>query len=200
MTTFLLIRHGETDAVGKSMMGWTPGWRLNSRGKAHVQRLAERLARLPIRAVYTSPLERARETAEAIARKHELDPIPVDEFGEIHIGEWEGLDIAELDRREEWKRFNTFRSGVRCPGGELMLETQTRVVRHLLSLCGKHGEEIVAVVSHGDPLRSAVAYFLGMPLDLILRLEISPGSVSVLEIGDWGSRVLRLNSLGAEAV
>src|SRR5437764_14516738 len=112
MTTFLLIRHGETDAVGKSLMGWMPGWHLNNRGKQQTEKLAERLARLPIRAVYTSPLERAVETAELIAVKHGLAPEPVQDLGEVHMGEWEGLSMRELERRQDWKMFNTLRSGV----------------------------------------------------------------------------------------
>jgi probable phosphoglycerate mutase len=124
----------------------------------------------------------------------------MDDLGEIYLGEWQGLEIAELDRREEWNRFNAFRSGVRVPGGELMVETQTRVVRRLLCLCGEHRDETVAVVSHGDPLRSVLMYFLGIPLDFMLRFEISPGSVSVLEVGDGGPRVLCLNRTGEMAV
>src|SRR5688572_27882304 len=131
MTTFLLIRHGETDAIGKSLMGWAPGWRLNNRGKAQAEQLALRLSRLPIRAVYTSPLERAVETAEPIASSHGLTPHVVDDFGEMRFGEWEGLTFEELDRREDWRQFNTVRSRMRAPGGEMMIETQTRMVRQI---------------------------------------------------------------------
>ncbi len=178
------------------MMGWMPGWRLNARGKQQVEALAEKLARLPIRAIYSSPLERAIETAAAVAQRHGLDPQPLDDLGELHFGEWEGLIMAELDRNEEWKRFNAYRSGVRCPGGELMIETQTRMIRQLDCLRKRHPDETVAVVSHGDPLRSVVAYYLGIPLDLLQRFEISTGSVSVVEAGEWGPRVLCLNETG----
>jgi broad specificity phosphatase PhoE len=196
MTTFLLIRHGDTDAIGSVMAGWTPGWHLNPRGRQRAEKLAERLAGVAIRAVYTSPLERAIETAEPIARGHGLELQHVPEIGEIHIGEWQGLTMQELDKREDWRRFNTFRCGTRAPGGELMLETQTRMVRQLDSLRSKHPDEIVALVSHGDPLRGALAYFLGIPLDLVLRLEVSPASLSIVQIHDWGARVLCLNDTG----
>jgi broad specificity phosphatase PhoE len=149
-----------------------------------------------IRAVYTSPLERAIETAEPIARRHGLELQQLQEIGEIHIGEWQGLTMQELDRRDDWRRFNTFRSGTRAPGGELMLETQTRMVRQLDLLRAKHPDETVALVSHGDPLRSALAYFLGIPLDLVLRVEVSPASLSIVQIHDWGARVLCLNDTG----
>jgi probable phosphomutase (TIGR03848 family) len=195
MTTFLLIRHGDNDAIGRTMAGWTPGWHLNARGKQQAERLAQRLAGRPIRAIYTSPLERTVETAEAIARLHGLKPQHVDALGEIRLGEWEGRPIAELDRREDWRKFNTFRSGTRAPGGELMIETQTRMVQQIAWLCERHPDDTIAVVSHADPLRALIAYFLGMPLDLVVRLEIGPASLSVLQVHGWGARVLSLNEM-----
>jgi len=193
MTTFLLIRHGDTDAIGQTLAGWTPGWHLNARGKQQAERLAQRLAERPIRAVYTSPLERTVETAEPIARRHGLEAQLVEALGEIRLGEWEGRPFKELDPREDWRKFNAFRSGTRAPGGELMIETQTRMVQQITSLCERHPSDTVALVSHADPLRAVVAYFLGMPLDLVSRLEIGPASLTVLQVHGWGARVLSLN-------
>ena len=193
MTAFLLIRHGETDAAGKLLMGWMPGWHLNPHGKQQAEKLAERLSHLPIRAVYTSPLERAIETAMPIAQKHALSPEPLTELGELRMGEWEGMSFAELEGREDWQRFNVYRSGSPCPGGEFMAETQTRMIRQLDSLRQRHTRETVAIVSHADPLRAVVAYVLGIPLDLMQRFEIGHASVSVVEMADWGSRVMCLN-------
>jgi broad specificity phosphatase PhoE len=194
MTTFLLLRHGETDAVGKSIMGWAPGWHLNANGRRQVEALATRLARAQLRTVYTSPLERAVETAEAVARPHAIEPRRDEEFGEFRMGDWQGIEIAKLDEREDWRRFNTFRAGTRAPHGELMLETQTRMVRRLQALASEHAGETVAIVSHADPLRALIVYYLGMPLDLMFRLEISPASLSVLELSDWNARFLCINS------
>jgi broad specificity phosphatase PhoE len=109
------------------------------------------------------------------------------------VGEWEGQLIADLDRREDWRRFNTFRSGTRPPSGELMIETQTRMVRALDCFRSRHPEHTVAVVSHGDPLRAAVAHFMGIPLDMILRFEIATASLSIVQVGDWGPRVVCVN-------
>lgn len=195
MTTFLLIRHGETDAVGKSIMGWAPGWHLNANGQRQAEALSTRLARRRIDAIYTSPLERAVETAEAIARPHGIEPRRDEDFGEVHAGAFQGIAISELDQRDDWRRFNTFRSGTRAPGGELMIETQTRMVRRVQALAETHREQTVAIVSHGDPLRSVVAFYLGIPLDLTLRFEISPASVSVVELSEWGARVTCVNAL-----
>lgn len=112
------------------------------------------------------------------------------------MGEWEGMTMADLHNREDWKKFNSYRSGARCPGGETMLEVQSRMVRQLKSLEARHASETVAVVSHGDPLRSVAAYFLGIPIDLMQRFEIFPASVTVLQAAPWGPRILCLNETG----
>ena len=193
MTTILLIRHGDTDAVGSVMAGWAPGWHLNPQGRRQAERLADRLAGVKIQAVYTSPLERAVETAEPIAKKQGLDPHIVEGLGELRVGDWQGIPMADLDGREDWRRWNRFRSGTRAPGGELMIETQARMIQELDLIRARHPEDAVAVVSHGDPLRSVIAYFLGIPLDLVLRFEISPASLSVLKLDAWHAQVLCVN-------
>ncbi len=196
MTTVLLIRHGETDANGKSIMGWEKGWDLNAAGKRQVAELAGRLKRIPIRAVYTSPLERAVETGTPIAESHGVPLTAVDELGEIHFGEWEGKTMQELDQSEEWRRYNTVRSLVRPPGGEMMVEVQTRMVDQMDCLVWRHPNETVAVVTHGDPLRATLAYYLHIPLDSLLRFEIGLASASVLQIDQWNARVLCVNHTG----
>jgi broad specificity phosphatase PhoE len=195
MTTFLLVRHGETDAVGKTIMGWMPGWRLNPNGRRQAETLSTRLATVPLRAIYSSPLERALETALALGRPHGIEPQPDEDLGEFRMGEWQGREIAKLDEREDWRRFNVFRGGTRAPGGELILETQARMVRRVHALAGQCPGETVAIVSHADSLRALIAYFLGAPLDLMLRFEISPASVSILELSDWTARFLCINAL-----
>ena len=197
MTTFLLIRHGETDAVGREIMGWRPGWHLNANGREQAKRLADRLSHRRLQAIYTSPLERAVETAAILAAPHELEPRQDADFAEVRFGQWEGVKIGELDQREDLRRYYQFRSGVRPPGGELLGEVQTRVVRKLQALAAVHDGAEVAVVSHGDALRSALAFYLGIPLDMILRFEISPASLSVLEVSEWGARLMSMNESAA---
>ena len=104
MTTFLLVRHGETDAVGKTIVGRMPGVHLNATGRAHARRLAQRLSRLPIRAIYSSPLERALETAEPLARARNLRIQTCEAANELNFGEWTGKTFAELDSLPEWRR------------------------------------------------------------------------------------------------
>jgi len=190
MTTLLLIRHGETDASDKLLAGWMPGWHLNPRGRQQVEKLAQRLADHPLAAIYTSPLERTMETAEAIARRHGIEPQPVKGIGEVQIGEWQGKTFVEIAEVREWVAYNALRSGVRPPGGELMIECQTRMVQEAERIARKHPNDTVALVSHGDPLRVLIAYFLGISLDLLSRFEISLASLSVVRMADGGLHVL----------
>jgi broad specificity phosphatase PhoE len=161
-----------------------------------VRLLAQRLARFPIRAVYTSPLERAFETAEGIAKSRELVPKIREGLGEFRFGEWEGRSFEELDSDPEWRRFNTTRSSVRAPGGELMIEAQTRMIAEIEEIRSEHNSDAVAIVSHGDPLRVLIAHYLGTSLDSMLRFEISPASVTVVQICDSGPRILCMNHTG----
>lgn len=193
MTTFLLIRHGETDATGRYLSGWLPGSHLNQRGREQARSLDELLAAAPIQAVYSSPLERAIETAEPLAARRGLDVRVETDLGEMCFGQWEGMTFAALDGQDEWRRFNVYRSGVRAPGGELMSEAQLRMVRRMERLRMQHRGQCVALVSHGDPLRAALAHYLGISLDHLLRFEIDPASVSVVEASDWNVRVLCMN-------
>jgi probable phosphoglycerate mutase len=193
MTTFLLIRHGDNDYLRHTMVGWMPGIHLNENGREQAERLAERLSQCPIRAIYTSPLERARETAEPLARRLGIEPRVTDALGEVRLGEWTGRTFEELQRDPRWRQFNTFRSGARIPGGETMLEIQQRTIGALEAMHREHPDGTVAVVSHGDPIRVILCYYLGMPLDFIHRLEIETASVSVVKLGDDWAQVLRVN-------
>jgi ribonuclease H / adenosylcobalamin/alpha-ribazole phosphatase len=124
----------------------------------------------------------------------------VDDLGENRFGAWEGLTFEELESREDWRRFNTMRSRVRPPGGETMIEVQTRMVRQLECLASRHPDEPVAVVSHCDPLRAVLAHYLGVPLDHLLRFAIDPASVSAVELGAWAPRIVSLNGTGDIAI
>ena len=137
------------------------------------------------------------ETAEAIAKElgAPLEVRPA--LTEVPAGEWTGKTYQQLEGDPRWRRYNDNRSGTRPPGGELMLETQTRIVAELLCLREQHPQDTIAVVSHGDPIRAALMYFLGMPMDLFHRIEISTAAFSVLRLEQWGAQVLSVNE-GAE--
>src|SRR4051812_31837444 len=110
MTTFLLIRHATTDAVGKKLSGRTAGVHLNEVGKIQAQTLAQGLANTPISTIYSSPLERAVETAEPIAISHHLKTILCNDFLEIDFGEWTNASFETLQNEKQFQLFNSFRS------------------------------------------------------------------------------------------
>lgn len=196
MTTLLLIRHATCDPVGVRLAGRAPGISLNAAGRAQAESLARRLSGVSLTAVYSSPLERARETAEAIASPRGLGVELVEGLIEWDFGAWTGCTLAELEPDPTWHAFNRVRSATRPPGGEHVLELQARVVAALDRIVAIHPEARVAVVSHADVLRSAVAHHLGVPIDLAHRLEFAPASVTVLARQPWGPLLLRLNDCG----
>ena len=196
MTIFLLIRHATTEMVGRAIAGWMPGEHLSAEGRRQAERFAERLGGARIAAIYSSPLERALETAAPLAERLGLTVQVREGAGEIHFGDWTGRELEELAPVPEWHRFNVYRSGTRIPGGETMLEVQARIAAELERLRHSHPHAAVAVVSHGDVIRAAVVHFAGMSLDLFDRIEIEPASVSVIAVGDYRPRILRLNETG----
>lgn len=196
MTRFLLIRHAVTDAIGKNLSGRMAGIHLNEEGEAQAQDLAHRLAVLPIEAIYCSPVDRARQTAEPIAKVLQLQTIMRTDFQEIDYGEWTGETITGLSAQPQFALFNSFRSNTRIPGGETMLEAQARFISGLQKLAAKHMGRTVAVVSHSDMIKAALAFYLGIPLDMMQRIEISPASVSLLELYEETARVLLVNEVG----
>lgn len=194
MARFFLIRHGLNDETGQILSARKPGLHLNATGREQAQRVAMHLAREPIRAIYSSPMERTQETAQPLAEKLGLE-VQIDEgLNEFHFGDWTGCAFDAVDQIEERQRFNHWRGGIRPPGGELALEMQARTVAAILHLSARHGpDNTVACFTHADPIRAVIAHFTSMPIDLYHRLEISPASLSIVEVGDWGPRILGLN-------
>jgi probable phosphomutase (TIGR03848 family) len=196
MTTFLLVRHATTDWVGRGLSGRTPGVSLSPAGRVEAEALAERLAPVRIAAVYSSPLERAMETAEMVARRHGLAVHRRSGLQEIDFGEWTGRDFDLLRSDPRWTRFNTHRATAEVPGGEGMARVQARIGAELDGLAERHPAECVVAVSHADVIRAAVLGVLGLSLDHFGRLEVWPASVTVLERDAAGSRLVRLNDTG----
>ncbi len=193
MTTFLLVRHGLTDAVGHVITGTSPGVLLNDTGRAEVAHVTDILRRVPLVAVVASPLERAQATAAPIAASHNLVVQTDPAFNEYEFGGWSNLSLAELAQKAEWQRFNTVRSLTRPPGGELMLEIQQRTMNALLKWRDRYPDGNIAVVSHGDTIRSVLLYCLGMPIDFVHRLEITTARISIVEIGEGEPRIRQVN-------
>lgn len=194
MTQLLLIRHAVNDWVGTNRLaGWTRGVHLNEEGRRQAEALAQRLARVELKAIYSSPLERTMETAEIIAQPHGL-PIRIrEDIGEARYGEWTGQKIEDLAKTDLWQVVQFHPSGARFPEGEALREMQTRAVAEIDAVCADHPEDMIAVVSHSDVIKAIIAHYVGLHLDLFQRLVISPASLSILIFGKMGPRLVRLN-------
>ncbi len=197
MTTMLLIRHAANDWVGERLAGWTPGVHLNTLGHQQAQGLADRLAHTALQAIYSSPLDRARETAAPLANRLGL-PVQVEAgLAEVQYGQWTGEALQDLRDTDLWRVLMLTPSLARFPDGESLGEVQNRVVATLERLRQRHAQETIAVVSHADVLKAAVAHYTGLHLDLFQRLVISPASVSVIQFGGPGfPRLVRFNDTG----
>jgi broad specificity phosphatase PhoE len=195
MTTFYLIRHAMNDYVGRALAGWLPDVHLNPEGREQAARLAKTLAGAGFTHIYSSPLERALETAAPLAEVTGLTIHIREELGEIRTGNWTGKTFAQLDADPEWRSYNQYRGGMRVPGGELLLETQARMVSEIVRLRHAHPRGKIAIVSHADPIRAALVFFLGMPIDFYLRIEVQPASFSVLSLEELGPVITQMNSV-----
>ena len=195
MPLLLLVRHGENDYVKKNILaGRLPEVHLNEKGRSQANAVAERLKSLPIKAVYSSPLERAMETAEPLAKALGLEMIQRPGLIELNIGDWQGQPLKSLKKLKVWRKVQGNPSRFRFPGGEAFLDTQQRICTELEELASLHQpKEMLACVSHADPIKLAVAYFLGMPLDHFQRLSVSPGSITALYLGEMGAQLVTLN-------
>ncbi len=196
MPLLLLIRHGENDYVktGK-MAGRLPGVHLNERGQKQAQALGEALKDVPITAVYSSPLERAMETATPIANARNLKIIQNPDLMDTNVGKWQGKSLAVLRLTKAWKIVQSAPSRFQFPEGESFLDLQRRIANVLEGVVKKHNKpkDIVAVVFHADPIKLAVSHFLGLPLDHFQKLGCDTGSLTALHAGEMGAHLIKLN-------
>ena len=196
MATILLIRHATTAATGTRLGGRTDA-PLDGAGRRQAEATAGRLADLPIKAVYTSPLARAVQTAEILAIPHHLEVQECEGVIEVEYGRWTDRPLKPLTRNKLWAVIQARPSLVRFPDGETIRSAQLRAVDALEEIAAHHRSGIVAVVSHADIIKAIVAFYAGMPLDVFQRLAIGPASVTVLAVNN-GARptLLRLNDEG----
>lgn len=199
MAYVLLVRHGQNDWVKKRRLaGWTPGIHLNEEGREQVDRLAGRLARLPIKSIYSSPLERCLETAEAIGASLQLEVTRLPAVGEVRYGKWEGKKVKKVAKKKRsWYAVQHYPSRFRFPGGETLREVQSRAVAALEELSAAHKDEMIVVVSHADVIKLILAHYLGVHIDLFQRLVISTASISAVQLSDSAPvHVVRINDAG----
>jgi len=195
-TKLVLVRHAVTEQTGPMLTGRAPGVDLSEDGRRQAKALAERLAEVPVAAVYASPIERTAQTAAAIADHHELDVRELPGVIEADYGEWTGGKLADLAKTDLWKTVQRAPSRARFPGGESLAEMQARMVTALEAVVADHAGAIVVVVSHADPIKAAIAHFTGLHLDLFQRLVVSPASVTVFELSPYGAAMVKCNDTG----
>jgi broad specificity phosphatase PhoE len=192
----LLIRHAAHSDLGNVLSGRTPGIPLSEAGGAQAATVAEHLLTGPLDALHASPVQRAQETAHAIAARRPGLPVETaDALEELDFGEWSGRDFAELAADPAWQSWNSARARAIVPNGETMGEAQERAWSHIERSAAAAPGKTIAMVSHCDIIRAVIARVLGLSLDHILRFDIAPASISRLVVGPWGARVLSINEV-----
>jgi len=194
-TVVLLVRHGVTPTTGRILPGRRPGLHLSDEGVKQAENAARRIAKLErVAAIYSSPLERARETARAIAHARRM-PVRIERgLLEIDIGQWAGRKLDDLRKRPEWDVVQRHPSAFRFPGGESFSEMQARITGALARLVAQHPGRVIVAVSHADPIKAVVSHALGVPLDLFQRIMIGTASITAIAYGRTNATVLTVNS------
>ena len=177
----LVIRHAATHTMATTLTGRAGGVALSTDGSRQARLLARALATIPLRAVYSSPLQRAIETAQPIAAAHSLRVEITETLNEVDFGEWTGLTFAALARRGDWRAYNESRASAVVPGGEMPHQTQDRIVRAIADIASAHPGEIVAAVTHAEPVRYLILHARGEPLDRWADTDVAPASITVVE-------------------
>lgn len=182
-TTVLLVRHGQNDWVGKNKLaGWTPGVHLNPYGRKQADSVGKRLAKAnaKIDKIYASPLERTVETAELIAQHLDMPITKYKDIGEVEYGDWTGKEIKKLAKKKEWAVVQYYPSNTQFPKGESLYGMQARAVQAVNTLVEKHAGQTILLVSHADLIKSVIAHYLGVHLDLFQRIVVSPASITTI--------------------
>lgn len=179
----LLLRHAVTAETGRDLSGRLPGIHLSDVGTAMAEELRDSLVGTKLAAVYSSPIERCRETATIVAAPHGVRVRTRKGFVEADYGAWSGRSLASLRRLKAWQQLMAAPAHFRFPDGETLHEVQCRAVDAIEEIVAAHRpRDVVAVCSHADVIRVLLAHYLGMPLDLVHRLDVRPASVSVLHL------------------
>ncbi len=190
MTTILLARHGETDWNREMRFQGHSDPPLNETGRAQARALAERLAAEKLDAVYSSPLQRARETAEIVAAPHGL-PVQVEPgLMEVDVGSWSGLTRAELEEHDREALRSWLDHGPGWTGGETYEQMAERVVHALERIEAEHPDGRVLLVTHGGSLRAVQAHALGISFEDARRSGVPTHNCGLFECV-LGSRTFR---------
>jgi probable phosphomutase (TIGR03848 family) len=194
VTIFYLVRHGVTSHTGHRLSGRLPDIHLSDAGRSEAEVAASSLAKVRLKSIYSSPMDRCIETARIIADKHGLPARTRRDLAEVEYGTWTNRSLKAVARTKLWSSVQKWPSGTRFPEGESFVEIQSRGVAVLEDLRIRHPKDRICVVSHGDVIRLVMAHYMGIHLDLFQRILVTPSSISVLSVTDSGPLVLTLNA------
>lgn len=191
----VLLRHAVTADTGVRLSGRLPDIPLSEEGVEMASIAGARLAREDVNALYSSPIQRCEETATIVGEALGLRPRTVGAFTEVDFGDWTGRLLGDLARLDAWRLLNEAPSRFTFPGGEALVDAQSRTVAAVERLDEAHRRHTIVVVTHNDIIRLVVAFYLGLSIDHFHRLESNPTSVSVVELpeGSGAPRVPMVN-------
>ena len=195
ITTVLVIRHGQTASnTNGHYMGWSQE-DLNQKGYEQVQLLSERLSNTPIDAIYTSPLKRARTTAETVAKPHNLDLIEMGDLIEINLGDWQGLHASEIIKKwpDMWQQSRVDPSALSWPNGESFAQTAQRSVQAFNTIVEASHGKLVAIVTHDIIVRIIAIHVLGVTYSIYRRMEVGNASFTKIVVTDGKNQLVTLN-------
>lgn len=192
-TRFLLIRHASCVRMGEVLAGRRLEAPLSPVGQREARALAAAMSQAHDVILQTSPRQRTLCTAAAIAAATGVSPTTEPALDEVDFGEWTGRTFLELEADPRWRLWNESRATQRAPGGESMLEVQTRILAHLARQRARHHGRCIVLITHAELIRCALLHYMGAPLDAWRGIEIGPACVSTLDIDDGGAQVVTLN-------
>lgn len=196
MTTIYFVRHCEAEGNTRGVLQGRSDCDVSGNSAKQLELVSLRLRNVPFAAIYSSPLRRARKTAEAIDRYHGLGVEQDARLTEIDMGDWEGRSWAEIETGspEMFRVWNKDPGAFEAPGGESVLRVAGRMWVAALDIARKNGGKTVCAISHGCAIRSLLCRALGKPLSRMNDIPWSDNTgVSVVEFENGKARVVRMN-------
>ncbi len=191
-----MVRHGETNwNQERRVQGSGSDRQLTETGKQQAESIGSRLKQENIQAIYSSPLRRARDTAQAIARYHQLEVQIEPSLNEIYAGELEGVSLKKIGSflSELVAREHGYESIHRQYGGESLIEVQQRAWSTIKRLVDKHPDGVLVAVSHYFVILTIICSVLNLPLSQIGRFRIGAGSISTITFEAQTTRLVLFN-------
>ena len=186
MAKLYLVRHGETDYNNALRFQGQTDIPLNQTGIRQAEKVAGFFKDIPLQAIYTSSLKRARTTAEIIGKRKGIEPQVTDALREMSFGIWENMNSNDIQKKyaKEWKDFFASPAGTKIPQGESMSDVQKRAYPVVQQILDQHPEGDVAFVAHGGIIRVLICTMLGLDLNRAWHLHV--GNASVTCFYYWG--------------